>query len=60
MERNDFNSMYYEFDRKYNHYPVDMSRAEAFGRALEDGLIDKETYSAARKFFGNLWHYVGD
>ena len=55
-----FNEMYWKFEAKYNPYPVQMSRAEAFGRALEDGLIDQETYSAAHKHFGNLWFYVGD
>ena len=27
---------------------------------LDDGLIDQETYSAARKYYGSLWFYVGD
>ena len=56
----DFNEMYQKFERKYNPYPVQMSRAEAFGHALDDGLIDEETYMKARKYFGNLWFYVGD
>lgn len=56
----DFNEMYLNFEAKYNPYPVQMSRAEAFGHALDNGLIDKETYSAARKYFGKLWFYVGD
>lgn len=55
-----FSEMYEEFERKYNPYPVQMSRAEAFEHALEDGLIDEETYFAARKYYGNLWFYVGD
>ena len=55
-----FSEKYEEFERKYNPYPVQMSRAEAFERALDDGLIDQETYSAARKYYGDLWFYVGD
>lgn len=55
-----FDEMYVEFEDKYNPYPVQMSRSEAFGHALDDELIDKETYSKARKYFGNLWFYVGD
>ena len=58
--KRNFNEMYWEFERRYNPYPVDMSREESFRHALEEGLIDEETYSAARKYFGNLWHYVGD
>lgn len=60
MERKDFNKMYLEFERKYNPYPVQMGRYEAFGNALKDGLIDKETYDQARDYYGDLWHYVGD
>lgn len=56
----DYNEMYAEFEAKYNPYPVQMSRAAAFGYALDDGLIDKETYRAAREYYGDLWFYVGD
>ena len=56
----DFNKMYHEFEDKYNRLPVQMSRAEAFGKAKRDGLIDEETYSKAREYFGKLWFYVGD
>lgn len=55
-----FRKMYAEFEAKYNPYPVQMSRAEAFGNAYRDGLIDDETYKAAREHYGNLWFYVGD
>ena len=58
--RLEFNKMYNEFERKYNPYPVQMSRADAFGHALEDNLITKEVYDAAREYYGNLWFYVGD
>lgn len=56
----DFNKMYSEFEAKYNPYPVQMSREEAFRRALLDGLITKEVYDAARKYYKKLWNYVGD
>lgn len=59
-QRKDFRKMYDEFEKKYNKYPVQMGRYEAFGLALKDGLIDKETYDEARKYYGNLWNYVGD
>lgn len=55
-----FDQLYAEFERKYNPYPVQMSRAEAFSRALHDGLITNEQFNVARHYFGNLWHYVGD
>lgn len=60
MANTNFNKMYWEFEKRYNPYPVDMSRSEAFGKALDEGLIDKETYKEAQKYFGNLWNYVGD
>ena len=60
MARTDFNKMYNEFEAKYNPYPVQMSRADAFRHALDDGLIDEETYRAAHKYYGSLWFYVGD
>lgn len=56
----DFNQMYWEFETKYNPYPVQMSRAEAFTHALNDGLIDEDTYRYAAEYFGKLWNYVGD
>ena len=52
--------MYKEFERKYNPYPVQMSRADAFSHALKDGLIDEKGYKEAREYYGNLWFYVGD
>lgn len=55
-----YNEMYAEFEGMYNPYPVQMSRAEAFRRALNDNLIDEETYRNARNYYGNLWFYVGD
>ena len=58
--KKNFGQMYAEFERKYNPYPVDMSRSEAFSKALKDGLIDEETFKEARLYFGSLWNYVGD
>ena len=59
-DMDDFDEMYEEFEGRYNPYPVQMSRAEAFRKALDNGAIDKETYLAARRYYGNLWFYVGD
>lgn len=56
----DFSKMYSEFETRYNPYPTQMSRAEAFGKAFHDGLIDEKTYNDAREYYKNLWNYVGD
>ena len=56
----DFGRLYNEFEKRYNPYPVQMSRASAFGHALDEGLIDEQTYQFARKYYGKLWNYVGD
>ncbi len=56
----DFNEMYWRFDMIYNKYPIQMSRAQAFGKALDDGLIDEDTYRMAKEYFGKLWFYTGD
>ena len=56
----DIHRMYQQFERKYNPYPVQMSRCDAFGHALEDGLITREEYEYIRTFYGSLWNYVGD
>ena len=55
-----FRKMYDEFERKYNPYPYQMSRQSAFAAALEDNLIDEDTYNEAREYYGNLWCYTGD
>ena len=44
----------------YNPYPVQMSRAEAFGKARDDGLITDEEYKEAHEFYSDLWYYTGD
>lgn len=56
----DFDSMYEKFEEKYNKYPVQMPRSEAFRNAYHDGLITLDQLNAARLYFGYLWHYVGD
>lgn len=56
----DFNKLYAEYERKYNQYPVQMSRAEVFGRMMADGIIDEEQHRRAHLYFGNLWFYTGD
>lgn len=56
----EWGELYNKFERMYNPYPVQMSRADAFGRARKDGLITDEEYVEARKFYGNLWNYTGD
>jgi hypothetical protein len=56
----DFTKMYIEFERKYNPYPVQMSRCDAFGHAYKDGLIDEKTLKEAQEHYGSLWNYTGD
>lgn len=56
----DFRSMYLEFERKFNPYPVQMSRCDAFYHAYKEGLITEEVVNKARDYYGNLWFYVGD
>ena len=56
----DWRELYNKFEGMYNTYPVEMSKAEAFGKASGDGLITDEEYEEARKFYGTLWNYTGD
>jgi hypothetical protein len=58
--RMEWNELYKKFERKYNPYPVQMSRADAFGKAKDDGLITDEEYKEAREIYGDLWFYTGD
>ena len=60
VESKDFTQMYNLFEQRYNKYPVQMSRAEAFGKASDEGLISKDILKEAHERFGNLWFYVGD
>lgn len=55
-----WNELYNKFEGMYNPYPVQMSRSEAFGKAMDDGLITSDEYKEAREFYGSLWNYTGD
>lgn len=55
-----WDELYEKFEGMYNPYPVQISRASAFGKARNDGLITDEEYKEAHEYFGNLWHYTGD
>ena len=52
--RMEWNELYNKFEGMYNPYPVQMSRAEAFGKARNDGLITDEEYAEAQEFYGRL------
>ena len=58
--RKEWNELYNKFEGMYNPYPVQMSRAEAFRKARNDGLITDEEYSEAQEIYGRLWNYTGD
>ena len=60
IEEKDWDMVYRVTEHWYNHYPVDMSRAEVFGHLQTDGYITKEQTMEAHDYFGNLWFYVGD
>ena len=60
MTYREYCDKYDEFERKYNPYPVQMSRSKAFTKALSDNLITEEEYKEARNYAGNLWFYTGD
>ena len=49
--------------RLADDYPIedmDGSRASLYGRGLKEDRITKEQYENAKKYYGNLWNYVGD
>ena len=56
----EWSELYNKFEGMYNPCPVQMSRAEAFSNAKNDGLITDEEYIESREFYGNLWNYTGD
>ena len=60
IESQNFSRMYELFEQRYNKYPVEMSRAEAFGKAADEGLISKDILREAQERYGKLWCYVGD
>lgn len=58
--RREWSELYKKFESMYNPYPVQMSRAEAFGKARDNGLITEEEYKEAHEFYSDLWYYTGD
>ena len=58
--RREWDELYNKFESMYNPYPVEMTRAEAFSKAMNDGLITSEDYREVRKVYGSLWNYTGD
>ena len=58
--KREWSELYNKFEGMYNPYPVQMSRAETFRKAMGDGLITDEEYKEARNFYGTLWNYTGD
>ena len=55
--RREWSELYKKFEGMYNPYPVQMSRAEAFGKAMDDGLITEEEYKEAHEFYSD-WNYI--
>jgi hypothetical protein len=44
-------------------YPIESnygSRCSLWSQGLRDGLISTELYNIAKRYYGNLWTYVGD
>ena len=60
IKEKDFSTLYYIFEQMFNPYPCQMGRYEAFRLAVSYHLITEELETEARKYYGNLWHYVGD
>lgn len=56
----DYTKLYLAFEQKYNPYPVQMSRCDAFTHALQDGIITESVFNKAREHYGSLWNYTGD
>ena len=49
--------LYARLESMYNPYPtMQMSRAEAFRKALDDGLITYEEYKDACEYYDDLWY----
>ena len=55
----EWEDLYMRFESMYNQYPtMQMSRAEAFRKALDDGLITYEEYKDAREYYDDLWYHM--
>lgn len=51
--------LYARFESIYNPYPtMQMSRAEVFRKALDNGLITYEEYKDACEDYDNLWYHT--
>ena len=59
-ETKNWAGLYLVFEVVYYPDPVRMAPFSVFGKALDDGLITEEDYDEVRKYYGNLWTYVGD
>lgn len=60
IKEKQWDDVYRWTERWYNHYPVQMSRAEVFSNLKEEGYITQEERTEAYNYFGSLWNYVGD
>ena len=49
-----------ELEKKYPIEFAYSSRASLWGNGLRDGIVDKELYNKARKYYERLWYYTGD
>ena len=36
------------------------SKSSLWSLALKDGMVSKELFDSAKKYYGNLWYYTGD
>ena len=55
----EWEDLYMRFESIYNSYPTrQMSRAEAFRKALDDGLITYEEYKDAHEYYDVLWYHM--
>lgn len=59
MTGTEINQLYSKLEAKYPDGGY-VSRASIFIEALRDGTISKEVVKEAKKYYGNLWNYVGD
>lgn len=63
MEKSDselINEKAHELTDKYPTETWYGSRCGLWTHALEDGVVTKELYGKAKKYYSNLWNYTGD
>jgi hypothetical protein len=44
-------------------YPIDNSYSSKCGlwsAGLVEGIVDKDLFNSARKYYGDIWYYTGD